>query len=147
MWVWSLDREDPLEEGMATHSSILAQRIPWTEEPWGLQSIASHRVGQDWSNLAGMHARYLDSWNIQPPSGQIRCSTLWSFHQPSSILHIPVLLYSMYEKHHHRSTDLWFSSFHEWSQGNSIYTVSFTPKSTLKKVYYYCLLMFSKCIE
>ena len=38
-WVRSLDWEDPLEEGMATHSSILAWRIPWTEEPGGLQSI------------------------------------------------------------------------------------------------------------
>ena len=41
MWVRSLRREDPLEEGMATHSSILAWRIPWTEEPGGLQSIGS----------------------------------------------------------------------------------------------------------
>ena len=38
---------DPLEEGMATHSSILAWRIPWTEEPDGLQSIGSQRVGHD----------------------------------------------------------------------------------------------------
>ena len=38
MWVQSLAWEDPLEEGMATHSSILAWRIPWTEEPGGLQS-------------------------------------------------------------------------------------------------------------
>ena len=37
--------EDPLEEGMATHSSILAWRIPWTEEPGGLQSVWSQRVG------------------------------------------------------------------------------------------------------
>ena len=39
--VGSLDQEDPLEKGMATHSSILAWRIPRTEEPWGLQSIGS----------------------------------------------------------------------------------------------------------
>ena len=38
-WVPSLDREDPLEKKMATHSSILAWRIPWTEEPGGLQSV------------------------------------------------------------------------------------------------------------
>ena len=44
--------EDPLEEGIATHSSILVWRIPWTEEPGGLQSIASQRVGHDWSDLA-----------------------------------------------------------------------------------------------
>ena len=42
--VRSLGQEDPLEEGMATHSSILAWRIPWTEEPGGLQSIGSQRV-------------------------------------------------------------------------------------------------------
>ena len=42
--VRSLGQEDPLEEGMATHSSIPAWRIPWTEEPGGLQSRGSHRV-------------------------------------------------------------------------------------------------------
>ena len=40
-----LGREDALEEGMATHSSILAWRIPWTEKPGGLQSVGSHTVG------------------------------------------------------------------------------------------------------
>jgi len=43
MWVPSLGGEDPLEEGMATHSSILAWRIPWTEEPDGLQSMGLQR--------------------------------------------------------------------------------------------------------
>ena len=42
-----LDQEDSLEKGMATHSSILAWRIPWTEEPGGPQSIGSHRVGHN----------------------------------------------------------------------------------------------------
>ena len=46
-WVQSLGWEDPLEEGMATHSSILAWKIPWTEEPGGLQSMESQRVGHD----------------------------------------------------------------------------------------------------
>ena len=46
-WVLSLGREDPLEEGMATHSSILTRRIPWTEEPGGLQSMGSKRVRHD----------------------------------------------------------------------------------------------------
>ena len=45
--VQPLGQEDPLEEGMATHSSILAWRIPWTEEPGGLQSIGLQRVGHD----------------------------------------------------------------------------------------------------
>ena len=46
-WVGSLGWEDPLEEGMATHSSILAWRIPWTEEPGSLQSMGLQRVGHD----------------------------------------------------------------------------------------------------
>ena len=45
--VLSLGREDSLEKGIATHSSILAWRIPWAEEPCGLQSMGSQRVGQD----------------------------------------------------------------------------------------------------
>ena len=45
MWVPSLIQEDPLEEEMATHSSTLAQRIPWAEKPGGLQSTGSQRVG------------------------------------------------------------------------------------------------------
>ena len=46
-WVRSLGWEEPLEKGMATHSSILAWRIPWTEEPGGLQSIRSQKVRHD----------------------------------------------------------------------------------------------------
>ena len=46
-WVRSLGQEDSLEEGMATHSSILAWRIPWTEEPGGLQSMGLQRVRHD----------------------------------------------------------------------------------------------------
>ena len=45
--VQSLGQEDPLEEGMAAHSSILACEIPWTEEPGGLQSMGSQRVKHD----------------------------------------------------------------------------------------------------
>ena len=48
-WVWFLGQEDPLKKGMATHSRILAWRISWTEEPGGLQSMRSQRVGHDWA--------------------------------------------------------------------------------------------------
>ena len=54
--VQSLGQQDLLKEGMATPSSILAWRIPGTEEPGGLPSMGSHRVGQDWSNLAAAAA-------------------------------------------------------------------------------------------
>ena len=60
-WVPSLGRENPLEEGTASHSSILAWEIPQTEEPGGPQSIGSHRVGHD-------SARMHDKETLPPPS-------------------------------------------------------------------------------
>ena len=52
MRFWSLSWEAPLEEGVATYSSILAWRTPWTEEPGRLESMGSHGVRRDWSDLA-----------------------------------------------------------------------------------------------
>ena len=46
-WLQPLGQEDPLEKEMATHSGILAWKIPWTEEPGGLQAMGSQRVGHD----------------------------------------------------------------------------------------------------
>ena len=61
--VWSLDQEDPLSWEMATHSSIIAWRIPWTEEPGGLQSLGSQSVRQDCSNLTYTHS-LISSWGL-----------------------------------------------------------------------------------
>ena len=55
VWVWSLGWEDPLEKEMATHSSILAWKIPLTEEPGRLQSMGSQRVGHDWVTSLHLH--------------------------------------------------------------------------------------------
>ena len=85
-WVWSLDQEDPLEKGRATHSRILAWRIPWTEEPGRLQSMGSQRVRHDWvtdTELWGqllfvhlMHSSNIsnDNFNILSPGNY--CSSL-----------------------------------------------------------------------
>ena len=54
MWVRSLGQEDALEESVATHSSILAWRMPWTEEPGGFQSIGLQKVGH---NCSAEHAQ------------------------------------------------------------------------------------------
>ena len=59
MWVQSLGQEDPLEEGMATHSSILAWRIPWIEEPGGLKSI---EVSKSWTS---QRVELSKSWTSQ----------------------------------------------------------------------------------
>ena len=69
MWVQSLGCSQleelvvPLEEGITTHSSILSWRIPWTEEPGGLQLIGSQKVGHDYSNLVCTHAQLLNTDN------------------------------------------------------------------------------------
>ena len=59
MWVRSLGRENPLEGNMTTHFNILAREIPWTEEPGGLQSIGSQRVGHDRANSLSLFSRSL----------------------------------------------------------------------------------------
>ena len=52
--VWSLGWEDPIEKGMTTHSSILAWRILWTDEPGRLQSMVLQRAGHDWVSNTGV---------------------------------------------------------------------------------------------
>ena len=72
-WVWSLDQEDPLEEEMATHSSTLAWKIPWTEEPDWLQSMGLQRVGHNW---AWAHTwREIDNANTNSSSCEEICSS------------------------------------------------------------------------
>ena len=60
--VWSLGGEDPLEKEMATHSSILAWRILWTEEPGGLQSMGLQRVGHDWATSLSLSLSHHEMW-------------------------------------------------------------------------------------
>ena len=68
-WVRSQGKEDPLEKGMATHSSILDWRIPWTEEPGGLQSMGSQRVRHDWVTNTSSAAP-LSIFTVHPLSSQ-----------------------------------------------------------------------------
>ena len=70
--VWSLGPEDPLKEGKATHSNVSTWRIPWTEDPGGLQSIG-RRVGHDWSDWARIHGKQIEvtwfpRWRQDSPS-------------------------------------------------------------------------------
>ena len=60
MWVQSLVQKDPLEKEMATHSSILAWEIPWTEEPGGLQSLESQRVRHRLATKQQQHVIYIN---------------------------------------------------------------------------------------
>ena len=78
---WSLGMEDPLEEERATHSSILAWRIPWTEEPGGLQYTGLQRVGHNQSDLAHVHAQllkaFLIAWLLEERPGQWCLTQKW----------------------------------------------------------------------
>ena len=65
--VWSLGQEDPLEKEMAIHSSILAWKIPWTEEAGGPQSMGSQRVGHDWAtNTDGVSSNSCTIESVMP---------------------------------------------------------------------------------
>ena len=75
-WVWSLGQEDPLEKEMATHSSILAWRIPWTEKPGGLQSMGLQRVRHDWANSLSCYGKKMKSRGIAITSWQIDGETV-----------------------------------------------------------------------
>ena len=63
--IWSLGQEDPLEKEMATHFNIRAWRIPWSEEPGGLQFIGSQRVRHYWGEFTCTHALTYLSWQIE----------------------------------------------------------------------------------
>ena len=75
--VLSLGLEDPLEKGMATHSSILAWRIPWTEEPGGLQPMGSQRVGHDWVTNNSFRCKQILRVRIKGETMILQGSTLY----------------------------------------------------------------------
>ena len=79
-WVQSLGQEDPLEKEMATHSSILACRIPWREEPGGLQSTGSQRVGHN--RQTNTHTcMYISILNIVPSGSSSQFEVICLFKQ------------------------------------------------------------------
>ena len=85
--VRSLDREDPLEKGVATHSSILAWRIPWTEEPGVLQSMGSQRVGYDWTVLKTIKMKV-----IRPPMTSFKMTVRAYYAISTSVYKISCIL-------------------------------------------------------
>ena len=78
-WVWSLGGEDSLEKEMATLSSILAWKIPWTEECGGPQSTVSRRVGHDWATSASLMAQNISIANNTTQTLLTLCSLPSSF--------------------------------------------------------------------
>ena len=86
-WVPSLGQEDSLAKGKATHSSILAWKIPWTEEPCGLQSMGSQRVRHDWATPHPQHTHtHTHTHMLLPGSNNL------VYHVPSAEKHFPPLI-------------------------------------------------------
>ena len=95
-WIQSLDREDPLEKEMATHSSILGWKIPWTEKPGGIQSMGSQRLGHNWvTNVYSIkYGQYLEVCCSEGKNYWHVCLYLWDkyFHYSQSVHKIPEYL-------------------------------------------------------
>ena len=90
MQVWSLGLANPLEEGMAIHSSILAWRIPWTEESGGLQFMKSQRVKHDWSDFARIHSPlHTACFHSVLPVSLCEYFSYWSPCHPALLHHHP----------------------------------------------------------
>ena len=118
MRVRSLGQEDLLEESMATHSSVLAWEMPWTEEPGKLPSIGLQRVGHDWSDLSCTHVMLLDReenvtvlWWCKTTSVFLGNSCWCSYGWRGTVTPL------VQEKHAYRSLDGWMD---RWMEGQMI---------------------------
>ena len=91
-WIRFLGQEDPLEKGMATHSSIIAWRIPWTEKPGGLQPMGSQKVGHDWATniINHHHMTWLNECSmsilqVRTQGGWMTCDSCIGSRQPRDV--------------------------------------------------------------
>ena len=96
LWDWSLGQEDPLEEGMAIHFSILVWEIPWKGKPVGLQSMGSQRDGHNWSYLAWTHGMWKNAE-----------SYCWSHLRFDGIYFLPVICTILNQSWNHIYVILW----------------------------------------
>ena len=119
--VRSLSWEDPLEEGMAIHSNILAWRIPWTEEPGRLQSMRSQRIGYNWSNgrhtststhLLSSFPHSLSICIIYDVSMLLSLIPVQSYRLPSS--HVANLVCKSEKRGSHFFPQCFYSSIQSW---------------------------------
>ena len=107
--VRSLGREDPLEKEMATHSNILAWKIPWTEEPGRPQSVGSQRVGHNWATLLSLSTNVLTEWTGTSIQGRTPLSfSLWGNRVSCHSLWVFMVLLSSHHSHSHDTK--WLSS-------------------------------------
>ena len=136
--VQSLGREDPLQKEEATHSSILAWRMPWTEELGGLQSRGSQRVGHDWSDLAHVHIACRDSLGQKEKSRAFKYRKA-GFRIPWDIFTKPWLIFRTlgHEKNFHR----YDSSYLGWWINRGKYWITNQAKKLIHFLDFYSPLI------
>ena len=143
--VQSLSWEDPLENRMVTHSSILAWRIPWTEDPGGLQSMGSQRVKQDWeSNCIALHTyicKQLNHFTVHLKLTQCCKWTIFQFFK--SYTSGPVQVFSVPENSHF--TCLCHRIMWKLSSSLCNFLTSF-PNIPVHQCHHHCLDKISKCL-
>ena len=140
-WIRSLSWEDPLEKEMATHSSILTWKIPWTEEPGGLQSIRLQRVGHDWVTSLSLSIKSEGESFLDFPGGSAGKESACNAGDLGSILGLGIspaegkgypLQYSCLEKPMDR--EAWWATVHTvaksqtWLRWLSMYAQIWWPK-------------------
>ena len=91
MWALSLDQEDSLQEELATHSTVLAWKIPWTEEPGGLQSTGSQRVGHSWA----LHSMDLTKFHLR--ENEARAPFFFFFNSVCFLVLKPSLIHFLFQ--------------------------------------------------
>ena len=131
-WVWSLGWEDPLEKGKATHSSILAWRIPWTIQSMGLQ-----RVGHDWATNTTSYI-YMKFYGFKSTPYQF----IWTSRGPGRKAFL-----ILYRWNHRLKVVRWFIQSHRGSQWKWVKAWSSTQYTTAcghYREYWYWTLLFIK---
>ena len=118
MQVRSLRRKNPLEEEMAILSSILAWRIPWREEPGGLHSIESQRVGQDWATNIFSFMYYIMLYNTyikrERAESLLYTNPLTFLLVPQSELHFTEAWYTVLDVSHFTVSETWENKSRKW---------------------------------
>ena len=131
----SLGWEGPLQKEMATHPSILAWRIPWTEEPGRLQSLGSQRVGHDWSDLAGPSVITLNTLIIKKTKSEcqiflVKINSFWI----GNILSSSECKFSKKLAHHYQWSEF---SWVKLQKGTKFQTTCLFKQTTKRTYKYY----------
>ena len=135
-WVQSLCQEDPLEKELATHSSTLAWRIPWTEAPSKLQFMGSQRCGHDWATFTSLH---FIPFSSRPPAPGNHCSNFCSMNLTTAD--------ASCKWNHTVFVFLWLAYFIGVMSSRFIHTIAYVRISFVKLNIFHCIFLSYFCLS